>query len=226
MDFSNSSVIITSENIEELENQKNVLIENIHTLSLNLFTKSDFYNNIEILSFDDKFNSQMNFQLPKNLKSINFGKLFNRNFTPNKELKNVKFGENFNQIFIPNEDLETLEFGFCFNQKFTPNNKLKSIKFSYRFNKKFTPNDKLEEYICLSYYKQVFVPNDKLKSIKLGPNYDFPFTMNEELESLTLLCKNYNNSIVCNPKLKELYIHENLLFLVVKNDIVHIHFLK
>jgi len=115
---------------------------------------------LKILIFGKTFNKPL--KLPKSLKEISFGTLFDQPIILPEGLEKVVFGSDFNQQLKLPKSLKEIRFGSCFNQSIILPEGLKLIEFGCIFKQKVKLPDNLETVIidsCNCYlYNNLKIP--------------------------------------------------------------------
>jgi hypothetical protein len=136
---------------------------NINTLAeYTSFTKSDVYNTVTHLTFDDDFNHPV--ILPDQLQSVKFGYYFNKPINSLYDIKtkthvshlpksivSVIFGFNFNQPLVLPNGLVTLETGVFFNKPLTLPKSLVNLTLGAHYDQPITVSSKVNLQ-CLNHY--------------------------------------------------------------------------
>lgn len=194
------------------ENKKHLNLENVTNLSLgccvNKKLQSELANNekLKVLNFQLNFNQKI-YELPKNLKTLDFGVTSNfckkiKSFP--KKLNKLRFGDLFNQNLDSSlesaKKLKVLIFGAEFNQKLRNLGKMKELrvlKFDEAFNQKLENSPKKLKVLRLGY--EFNRPLDdflhgakKLRVLKLDGEFNQPLKNLKKLKRLKTLKLGFN----------------------------------
>lgn len=105
--------------------------------------------------------------LSKNIKTIEFGSIFNEQFISHKYMYNIHFGDFFNQPLETSKNLKNVHFGLWFNQIILIPKHITKITFGYSYN-------------------QPFILNKCVKILSLGKHYSHVVHFTESLKHLSI----------------------------------------
>lgn len=194
--------ILNNESLYKIQNTKLIIYNTFNDELDNLFigfTSKSQQSIITHIEFSDVegtevfslFNQSV-ITLPKNIKIIEFGSIFNGQFISNKYMYNIQFGDFFNQPLETSKNLKNVHFGLWFNQIILIPKHMTKITFGYSYN-------------------QPIILNKCIKILSLGKHYSCPVHFTESLNYLSINTPDENilDSVPNNIKIIGLC-HQNI----------------